>query len=250
MLKIYNIFSASYLKKMYRNITLLWVTLIYALTTLTCGLGPEDIYGSFIADHHEVQMFYAKNWSSFNVENLRGNISVKNTDSDSIKISVDRFASSTLDQNQAELYLIVIFALMDTVIQDSAFYKTFWPTLTLDQTARVDLTIEIPSYINLTTNILSEGNQVIDVAVPINSTGNLILINNAGNIDLNLYQSSSFLFAADVINGLVEFENLNPGDFSGGSTGPGITIQRVFNEGTGIVIAAIATGTLKLIGKN
>ncbi|MCH7782950.1 hypothetical protein IID62_07760 [candidate division KSB1 bacterium] len=48
----------------------------------------------------------------------------------------------------------------------------------------------------------------------------------------------------------MEFENLNPGDFSGGSTGPGITIQRVFNEGTGIVIAAIATGTLKLIGKN
>lgn len=237
-------------KNMFQRVAVLWIILICSLTMLTCNSNSLGGSERFFAVNHEVQMFYAKDFSFFSVENVRGNIAVTNTDGDSIKISVDRFASSALDETQAELYLSFASARMDTVIQDSAFYKTDMLILTTDMSISVDLIIEIPSFLDLTTNILSEGDQIIDIAIPKNSTGNLLIVNNMGDITLTLDQSSSFVFAAQVISGTVLYENLDPADFSIGTGDSEDTIQRTFNDGTGRVIAAIASGTLRLIGKN
>jgi len=250
MMMFFNKFTTSYKKNIYRYTAVLWIILIFSLVTLTCNSNSLGGNERFFAENHEVQLIYVKDFSFFSVVNLRGNIAVTNTESDSIKISVDRFASSALNQAQAELYLDIVFAQVETVIQDSAFYRSTWQSSNFDQSISVDLIIEIPGFLNLTTNNLTEGHQIIDVAVPRNNSGNLFIINNAGNIDLNLYQSNSFIFSADIISGIVEFDNLNSEDFNIIESGSEVIIQRVFNEGTGRVIAALANGTLNLIGKN
>lgn len=242
--------EAIHKKNMYHAVAGLWIILICSLTMLTCNSNSLGGSERFFAVNHEVQMFYAKDLSFFSVENVRGRIAVTNTDGDSIKISVDRFASSALDETQAELYLSLASARMDTVIQDSAFYKTDILILTADMSISVDLIIEIPNFLDLTTNILSEGDQIIDIAIPQNSTGNLLIVNNIGDITLTLDQTSSFVFAAQVISGTVLFENLDPADFTIGTGDSDDTLQRTFNDGTGRVIVAIAAGTLSLIGKN
>ena len=229
---------------------LLLLMVASAALLLACKSGSSVGPTFYFAEEEEQVAFSSEEYEHFHIQNLRGNITIENSDNDSIKIKLIKMSTSEFSEDVAKRNMLWIAAGLDSAVQDTAFYVIYWEAISFDINLRVDIEVQVPAGINFSSSITHEGLQDIVVNIPRDNTGKINIFNNNGNVRITLPQSASATIIAEVGVGGIQFDyTFTPEieEIIDNGYG-GVYVRAVMNEGVGLVKVIVSMGNITFAG--
>jgi len=222
----------------------------FAAVFLSCN--EESMVGPtyYFAEEEEQVAFSSEGYEHFHIQNLRGNVTIENSDSDSIKIKLIKMSTSEFSEDVAQRNMLWIAAGLDSAVQDTAVYVIYWEAISFDINLRVDLEVQVPAGINFSSSITYSGNQDIAVNIPRGNTGKINIFNNNGVVKIILPQSASATIIAEIGIGRLIFEStFTPEieEIKDNGYG-GVSFRGVLNDGVGSVQVIVDMGNIIFAG--
>ena len=194
-----------------KKITILCAVFLVT-ASIVCELNPTKPPNYYYGYAEKKVALSSENFKIFRVQNPRGNITVKNSLDDSIRITVKIYTASELSQGYADSYLDLIAAQFDSILatQDTAFFFVYWQQISLDHYCRTDLDVETPKSVDFTVLNSEDGNQTIKMEVPKNNQGLIDAFTSTGNIYFYIPKTASAYMLLSALYGYVVFNNFKP----------------------------------------
>ena len=203
----------------------------------------------YFAEEEEYVAFLPEGFGHFHVQNLYGNVTIENSDNDSVKIKIIKMSTSEFSEEVAKKNMLWIAAGLDTAVQDTIAYIIYWEVYSYDINLRVDLEIQVPAGIDFSSSITSKGLQDIIVNIPRDNTGKINIFNNEGDVSITLPQSASARIMAEVGVGSIIFDTtFTPEIEKLEQTHYGVVFQGILNDGVGLVQIFVDMGNIIFSG--